>query len=242
MDVKPGSLLLAYVHPSTGVQHSFMTSLMSAVTYDGAHGRRMVPFGGPMGVRCGTGGVADARNVAAASALKGGAEWLAFVDTDMGFPANAFDVLVATAEQSGAGVAGALTFSLQLGDPDGLGGFDSHPAPVMFRWGVDDAGNRGVMPIADYGRDTVMPVAATGAACLVIHRRVLEKIHAESGESWFDESRYPDGRRVSEDLSFCFRAGIAGERIVVNTAVKTTHAKTVWVGEREWDEYLAVTS
>jgi hypothetical protein len=56
--------------------------------------------------------------------------------------------------------------------------------------------------IPDYPADELVEVSATGAACFVVHRTVLEKIRANYGDRWFDRVDHPRGTRFSEDLSF----------------------------------------
>jgi hypothetical protein len=231
-------VLVAYLHPATHIEHSFHQSLMSLVNYDAAHNQRLFASAGPLMMRCGTGGLVEARNKTMAHFLDQASEdWLWTVDTDMGFAANTVDLLVDSADPVERPVVGALCFGLKLGDPDGYGGYRATPFPTIYGWSQDPSGKMGFRVAADYTRGEVIRVAGTGAACLLIHRTAAEKVRAEHGDSWFDPVRYPDGRFVSEDLSFCYRLGSVGIPIHVDTAVKTTHAKQVWVGEPQFLEH-----
>src|SRR5690606_31048939 len=87
----------------------------------------------------------------------------------------------------------------------------------------------------EYPKDTLVQVAGTGAACLLIHRSVLDKMRANHGDHWFDRVRYDDGQAISEDLSFCARLMQQGAKVFVHTGIKTTHHKQLWVGE---DDYV----
>jgi len=233
--VTDGSVLVCYLHPATEVQHSFAVSLMSVVNYDAANHRRLFTSAGPLMMRCGTGGLVDARNKAMAHFLDEAAEeWLWFVDTDMGFRPDTVDRLVDAADPVERPVVGALCFGLRQGDPDGYGGYETSPFPTIYGWDAGPDGKPGFRAAADYPRDTVVQVAGTGAACLLIHRTVAEKVRAEHGDTWFDPVRYQDGRLVSEDLSFCYRLAGLQIPVHVHTGVRTTHAKQIWVGELQF--------
>lgn len=231
-----GKVLVTYLHPATEVQHSWSTSLFALVNFDAAHNQRLFHRGGgPLMMRCGTGGLAQGRNDAMRHFLdEADEEWLWIVDTDMGFAANTVDSLVDAADPVERPVVGALCFGLRQGDPDGYGGYTTEPYPTIYGWDRGADGTAGFRRVVDYPRDTVVRVAGTGAACLLVHRTAAEKIRAQHGDEWFSPVRYPDGRFVSEDLSFCYRCGTTDTPVYVHTGVKTTHAKTVWVGEREW--------
>lgn len=234
-------MLVAYAHPATEIQHSFSVSLMSLANYDAAHHQRVVASAGPLQMRCGTGGLVDARNKMVRYFLDDAAdEWLWMVDTDMGFAADTVDRLVEAADPDERPVVGALCFGLKMGGPDGYGGFETSPFPTIFGWGQVADGSQGFRVADDYPRNTLIQVAGTGAACLLIHRTAAEKVRAEHGDSWFDPVRYANGSFVSEDLSFCYRLGSQSIPIYVHTGVKTTHAKTVWVGETEWAAHKAL--
>jgi cephalosporin hydroxylase len=70
-----------------------------------------------------------------------------------------------------------------------------------------------------------------------VHRSVLETLREKHGDNWFSQVRDDVGDTIGEDITFCLRAGAAGYKIFVNTAVRTSHHKRVWVTE---DDYLAV--
>jgi hypothetical protein len=43
---------------------------------------------------------------------------------------------------------------------------------------------------------------------------------------------------LSEDLSFCWRLGERGIPLWIDSRVKTSHAKTIWVSELDWEAHL----
>lgn len=238
--VSDGSVLVAYVHPATQVEHSFTTSLMGLVNFDAAHNQRLFRSAGPLMMRSGTGGLVDARNKIMAHFLdEAEEEWLWIVDTDMGFLPDTVDRLVDVADQAERPVVGALCFSLRQGDPDGFGGYATWPVPTIYGW-HQDAHGHGFRAVSDYPRNELVRVAGTGAACLLVHRAVAGKVRAGHGDDWFTPVRYPDRRFVSEDLSFCYRLGALGIPVHVHTGIKTTHAKQIWVSERDFLAHQAL--
>jgi hypothetical protein len=87
----------------------------------------------------------------------------------------------------------------------------------------------------DYKPNTVTQVSGTGAACVLIHRSVLEKVAAEYGPIWYN--RVPNtstGQLISEDLSFCLRTQALQIPIYIHTGVRTTHMKPAWVAEEDY--------
>lgn len=228
-----GSVCLAYVH-GNDVAHSWHLSLMDLLTYDVAHSQRMIR-GGFLAMRCGTGGVVEARNAATEKFLTGGAEWLMWVDTDMGFAADSVDRLIAAADPIERPIMGGLCFTQQEHELDGMGGFRTKPSPTVFTWARIGDGREGFVPWYDYPSDEVIPVAGTGSAFILIHRSVLEKVGAEAGPNWYSRLTNPTtGQLLSEDLSFCARVVQAGFTVHVDTRVKTTHMKTAWIGEADY--------
>jgi len=92
----------------------------------------------------------------------------------------------------------------------------------------------------DYPPDTVTQCHATGSACVILHRSALEKIEAKFG-TWYDRVPNPSTSQfLGEDLSFCVRAGALDIPIFVDTRVKTTHSKRVWIGEDDYIQYRVV--
>jgi GT2 family glycosyltransferase len=82
----------------------------------------------------------------------------------------------------------------------------------------------------------MMQVAGTGAACLLIHRTVLEKI-GEKGPCWFDNMPAKDRKTwMGEDFSFCRRVREAGFPVHVYTGARTSHHKDVWFTEDDYND------
>ena len=80
-----------------------------------------------------------------------------------------------------------------------------------------------------------MRVSATGSAFILVHRDALMKIGEAYGANWYTRVVNPTSQQLlGEDLSFCMKAGICGLPIYVDTRVKTTHQKTIWVAEEDY--------
>jgi hypothetical protein len=86
-------------------------------------------------------------------------------------------------------------------------------------------------------RDEVFPVAGTGSAFMVIHGSLFENVRAADGgkPSWYNRLTNPTTNQViGEDLSFCYRAQMAGVPMFVDTGTKTTHLKPIWLQEDDY--------
>lgn len=239
---KADAVTVAYVH-SEEVAHSWQSSLLNLIGYDLAN-RGRVAEGGWIAVRCGTDGLVAARNWAVERFLADDkADWLWWVDTDMGFAPDTVDRLLASADPVERPIVGGLCFASKGLGLDGMGGYRNVALPTIMHWRDGQfVGSR------QYPMDQVVRCAGTGSACVLIHRSVLEAVADKYGPTWYDKApsgadipsvdapaRSSSGRYISEDLSFCVRAGSLGFPVHVDTSVKTTHLKPVWLAE---DDYL----
>lgn len=230
-----GCVQIAYLH-SHKVSHSWHESMMRLVGYDAVTEGRIVGTAGPFMIRCDSGGIVEGRNLSVTRFLdETEHEWLFLIDTDMGFLPDTVERLLQAADPVERPVVGALCFGARELAYDGYGGRRIMPVPTIYSIARTPEGHVGFSTRWDFPADTVLQVAATGAACLLIHRSAVEKLRADHGNGWFDQVRYQDGRLLSEDMSFCYRLGAAGIKIFVHTGVKTTHHKQVWIGA---DDYV----
>lgn len=239
--VVPDSAVLAYVHDAE-VAYSWHLSVVELIGYDLGHSQRIIK-GGFLAVRYGTGGIVDARNEAAARFLSGDAEWLFWVDTDMGFAPDTVDRLIASADPESRPVVGALCFAQREVALDGMGGFRCEPVPTLYQWAQNTDGHHGFAPMLDYPRDSVVPVAGTGSACLVVHRSALQAVVDHSGPAPYTRMANPStGQMVGEDLAFCARLAAAGVPVHVDTSVRATHLKRLWLAEGDYDAHVRATA
>lgn len=184
----------------------------------------------------GTGGIPDGRNEVVRRFLDTTeGEWLWFIDTDMGFAPDTVSRLVASADEHKRPVMGGLAFAQCRVEPGPFHGERFGIIPTIYDYleiADEDDGppEVGFMPRQHYDRDTVTQASATGAACMLVHRRALNKVRQQYGDEWFSIATHPTGlkgkpRHFSEDLSFCVRLQAVGIPVHVNTAVKTVHEK-----------------
>lgn len=236
-DPTVGAVAVAYVFPDDGeVDHNWVASMFGLLGLDFAHEGR-VWRGGLIAMQCGTSGLIDCRNRAVATFLEDRkAEWFFWLDTDMGFGPEALEQLLAVADPVERPVVGALAFSFRQLGTDGLNGWRCSPSPTVFDWRAIGK-EAGFASRSGYTRNAVTQVKGTGAACILIHRSVLEKVAERYGPHWYDPlPNLSMGQMTSEDLSFCMRLGQLEIPIYVHTGVQTNHAKRVWVNE---EMYLA---
>lgn len=222
----------AYIHPGE-VSNAFAYCMARLLVYEVAQGR-MPPI--VISQRCASGQLVEARNETAAFFLdKTDAEWFMCVDSDMGFDADTLEQLILSADRDTRPFVGALCFGLKKdGDEDSvLQSTHYRQFPTIYQWSEREEDGKvaevGFVAAETYPDNALVEVNATGAACFVVHRWVLEKMRERVGDHWFDKVRHPmpepEGTRFSEDLSFCIRANQVGASVWVNTGVKTSHDK-----------------
>jgi len=237
---RAGAVTVAYVHEKN-LAASFHHCMIEMIGWDLAHEARIIR-GGYKAWTCGTDGLVDSRNkLVAAWLAEDTADWLFWIDTDMGFAPDTIDRLMAAADPEERPVVGGLCFTQREEESDGMGGWRCRATPTVFDWTVlEDTGQMGFSVRWNYAPDTLTRVAGTGSACVLIHRSVFEKVHAEYG-TWYD--RVPNttmGQVISEDLSLCLRACALDIPIHVHTGVKTSHQKTLWLAEDDYYGQVAL--
>lgn len=233
-----GAVTVAYCHGNE-VAHSWHESLLNLVGYDLANNQRVIA-GGWLAMKCGTNGLVEGRNEAIARFLSDrDAEWLLWLDTDMGFEANTVDRLVEAADAVERPIVGALCFAQRETASDGMGGYRTEPRATLFDWVNHPDGRSGFVGRTSWPINALVQVAGTGSAAILIHRTALAKIGEKFG-TWYDRLPKPpdqDGRpdgQYGEDLSFCIRAGAVGVPVFVHTGVRASHLKYQWLGEADY--------
>jgi GT2 family glycosyltransferase len=153
------------------------------------------------------------------------APWLFMCDTDMVLSLDTLDRLMAVADPVERPVLGGFCKKRNL---------DGTVSPTLFRF-VSQRDGMLPLPYPDYPDDAVVQVEGTGAACLLIHRSVLEAVRLHSGDPsapWFRESAV--GAPLSlmgEDMTFCLRCQAAGIPVHVHTGIQVGHMKPVMLGQ-----------
>jgi GT2 family glycosyltransferase len=152
-------------------------------------------------------------------ARPGSPEWLFMVDTDMVFEADTVDRLIGAADPVEVPVLGGLCWSLDAGVK----------VPTMYELVEKEPGRLAFTRPARWPDDAVVRVSATGAACLLIHRSVLEAVEKTSGDPaapWFRETPVAPMSLMGEDMTFCLRCAATGIPVHVHTGVRVGHMKT----------------
>lgn len=218
-NLTPGSVAIGYCRPRL-VEGMFAESLLATCIADLRSGSPAIVGLIPVRSSC---NVSAARNAIVEQFLASPAEWLWMIDTDMVFPLDTLDRLLAAAHPVHAPIVGGLCFGM-----DG----DGSLYPTMYAILPDDA--TPVARFTDWPRDELVRVDATGAACILIHRTVLENIRERAGRDWspvypwFQEREHvtPAAQvRVSEDVTLCLRAAACGHPIHVHTGIEIGHMK-----------------
>lgn len=236
MPIDPGSVrVCSLVDDEHGFTASFMRSFLPSLAVD-LGGEQRMWRGGYAFQQCTSAGVVEGRNEAVKSFLDSPAEWLWFVDSDMGWEPDALESLLAVADPTDRPIVGGLCFGFgPISDRiDHAQAIIKIPFPTIFDLAEteDDAAFR---PRWWYPANEVVQCSATGAAMLLIHRSVLETIAAKWPGAWFDRMRHPKAKKLwGEDTSFCARAGLLGFPVYVHTGVRTSHSKVIFVTENTY--------
>jgi hypothetical protein len=223
---KVDKVTVAFLHPGE-YRACFAESLKDLLFYDLSHHQRIVSHPhGQMGKQCGSAGIVDGRNKVAAAFLdETDADWLFWVDSDMGFAADTVDRLIDASNNAERPIVGGLCFAAQTNGSSSFYGIRYRTSPTIYDF-VEQDDKVGFAARLVYPADEVVPVAGTGSACILIHRKVLQDIRALYQDNWYTPVTHPQGPTTfSEDLSFCVRAAACDHQAWVHTGVKTTHDK-----------------
>jgi hypothetical protein len=197
--------------------------------------------GGKIRAYCSTEGLVKGRNNLARKFLdEMTADWLLWIDTDMGFEPDTIDQLIDVAHPTERPIIGALCFAQKMPFQDTMGGYKTVPIPTIYEWTSDE----GFKVDWGYPVNNLVSCTATGSAMILIHRSVFAKIreaYESRNQLWYDRLIDPhrEGEFIGEDLSFCLRARTCGIPIHINTACKTTHHKPIWLNEQDYWNHLA---
>jgi hypothetical protein len=220
-------VVIAYPHPGT-VSARFMRCLLDVWRYDALGGRlgdgtriggrRHVLDGGGL-IERSTALLVRARTDIVTDFLGLEADWLLMLDSDVTFPPDLVDRLLAAAHPEARPIVSGLYFQVMIDQPRWFW-------PLSFMW---EPGTDRFARVTEYPADTLIQVAATGAGCLLVHRSVLEAMQAKykGPRPWFAETLNAAGDDViSEDLTFCLRAQACGFPVFLHTGIKLGHVKT----------------
>lgn len=216
---------VAWLHGGT-VAGGFAHSLVRFLGHDSAESGRIFSGGGYISMESGT-NVSRARNDVVRAFLDlRGVPWLWMLDADMTFEPDTLDRLMATAHHVNRPIVGGLCYGVR---------HDGRPFPTLYRI----TGQGQVLRIEEPPTSGLFDVDATGAACLLVHRSVFERIAAEYPPplTWFAET-VAFGQVWSEDITFCVRARAAGFQTVVDCDVRLGHMKPVSIDTTYAEKWL----
>jgi len=229
-------VFVAYLHPDN-ISASFHKSITDLRIHDMTNSQHIVGWGA---VRSTGYGIPEARNTVADHVLNEKRfEWLLFVDADMGFKPDVLDRLMEHADPTDRPIVGGLCFAYRDQGFDQYNGSRLEPRPTVYDWINGEFVGRAHYPVNQLVRS-----AATGTALLLVHRSVIEKVHAEYGKDWFDripkqKTSVGDGP-LGEDISFFIRCNALEIPCYVHTGIRTSHHKYIWVQELDfWESFHA---
>ena len=214
-------IVIAFIHPGTTSAY-FATSMLQTILIDQNGPRRIVGLLQDWS----SANVSGSRNKLTTDFLDDHtAEWLLWIDSDMGWSPESLDALLSSADAGTAPIVGGLCF----------GASDGELWPTMYRLAPHpDTGEPTTMRVSEYPADTLVQVAATGAAFLLIHRDVLVKMREHNFNDafpFFQETSL-GGKPCGEDLTFCLRALALELPVHVNTAARIGHHKSHLLDEK----------
>lgn len=157
----------------------------------------------------------EARNNFCKQALKLGADYILWLDSDMIFPSDLMQRMLKHMED-GKEIVTGLYFRRRAP-------FN----PVLFS--KLDHINKKWEGMDDYPRDSVFEVAGAGMGCCMMKVSVVEDLLLND-QDWFTPFE-----GFGEDLAFCMRAGELGHKIYCDSTIKCGHVGQVIVDETIWD-------
>jgi hypothetical protein len=150
------------------------------------------------------------RNKITRKFLKGDADWLLMIDSDMSFEPDLLDQLLEIADPDERPIVGPLCYSV---NHDGV-------FPVAYLRNGEQYGQ-----VSNPPENELIQVSAVGAACLLIHRSALEAIEGVDmpGEWW--DRLFLGEKPLGEDMAFMLRAEMAGVPVHIHTGIPIGHVK-----------------
>lgn len=194
-------------------------------------------------IQVGTTDIASGRNTAVKSFLASDADWLLFLDSDEAWNPDLVDRLVESADPEVRPIVSGLVMARR----------PEREIPIAPACGIFDDGDEARVVAPPFIPNVRhWQVAAVGAGCLLIHRRVLVAMRDKFGEKhptaiWFDNQPFSytdnDGSkivdRMGEDYVFSARASACGFPLIVDTTIELGHVKSVTVTREMFHAQMA---
>jgi hypothetical protein len=146
------------------------------------------------------------RNGACSDALATGFQWVMFLDDDVVPPADTFFLLA----RHSVDIVSGLYYRRQPPICPVAMAYDGDKKPQwVTQWSPPNS---------------LVTVDLVGAGCLLIHRRVLERVPQPWFEWQIGKAPQPEGRTaMSEDFAFCVRAKEHGFKVHLDTSIGCEH-------------------
>lgn len=247
MPTGDGRVVIGYCH-GENVRASFHETVVLLLIHDMRNDHRIVGGGGRSS-EYSSANVSNARNSIVKRFLDNStAEWLFMVDTDMSFPPETLDMLLAEAYRHGVPIVGGLCFGQNAGAL----------FPTMYRIGGDAERPR-MFRVTEWTESVeenpthpLYPVTATGAACLLVHRSVFERMREVFpepypffreeilGEPPWGTGEPGSGVPLGEDITFCMRAQSLGFPVFVHLGTEVGHDKSWILARGQYEDQRAI--
>lgn len=160
----------------------------------------------------------DARNKLAMKAVEEGFDRVLWLDSDMVFDPDLFPKLANRLDEGYSFVSG-LYFKRK-----------APIAPVIYeRCDLVENEAHETIPVAktfdDYPKDQLFEIKAAGFGGVMMTTELIDKVHKKYGLPFFPVAGF------GEDLAFCYRCQMAGEKMYCDSSIKLKHIGLVEIGE-----------
>ncbi len=235
--MRAGSVAVGFIHPGE-VSGSFASSLATTILNDREKGFINHVIDVQSSPR-----IAEGRSAIVDSFLEHtDSEWLLMIDSDMAWKPEAVHILLEHADVDECPIIGGLCFG-------GGRSIDEYGKPRIFPTIyqlIPEQNWYSTKIVYDYPRNQLLKVGATGAAFLMVNRKVFIRMAnhlnkmpdgSHNPYPWFAEI-VAQGRAVGEDITFCMRAQSLGFPVHVHTGAKVRHRKSTCLDEDLYDQMV----
>ena len=165
----------------------------------------------------------EARNLIAQKAVENNIDRVLWLDSDMIVPPDALIRLAEDMNEHNADFVTGLYFRRKP---------PTYPViSADFYWRVNDDGQveTGATSFINYPKDAVFRVNGTGFGCCMTSGKLLREMVEKYG------SPFTPLMGIGEDYAFCYRATLAGYKILCDSRIKCGHIGTYVYDERAFD-------
>lgn len=161
----------------------------------------------------------DSRNLICADAIEAGADRILWIDSDMRFDPDTMERLIADMDETGVEYVCGIFF-----------GRNEKCEPVIYKdikppAMINDVPVNRLTRFDPYPKDSLFDIAGSGFGFVMTSVDLIRRVWNEFGPPF---SPYP---WCGEDLSFCYRVGQMGVRMLCDSRVKVGH-----LGQAEYNE------